>query len=49
MVIAPKSAKWSDHFPQVLLLWSVGHCHERVVKAASDQLALLNTNTRYLQ
>ena len=26
----------------------VGHCHPRVVKAASDQMALLNTNTRYL-
>ncbi len=27
----------------------VGHCHPRVVRAVSDQLALLNTNTRYLQ
>jgi 4-aminobutyrate aminotransferase-like enzyme/Ser/Thr protein kinase RdoA (MazF antagonist) len=26
----------------------VGHCHPRVVRAASDQLAVLNTNTRYL-
>jgi hypothetical protein len=26
----------------------VGHSHPRVVKAAQDQLALLNTNTRYL-
>jgi 4-aminobutyrate aminotransferase-like enzyme/Ser/Thr protein kinase RdoA (MazF antagonist) len=26
----------------------VGHCHRRVVKAAQDQIALLNTNTRYL-
>jgi len=26
----------------------VGHCHEGVVKAGADQLALLNTNTRYL-
>jgi 4-aminobutyrate aminotransferase-like enzyme/Ser/Thr protein kinase RdoA (MazF antagonist) len=26
----------------------VGHSHPRVVKAARDQLALLNTNTRYL-
>ena len=26
----------------------VGHCHPRVVKAAQDQLAVLNTNTRYL-
>jgi 4-aminobutyrate aminotransferase-like enzyme/aminoglycoside phosphotransferase (APT) family kinase protein len=26
----------------------VGHCHPRVVKAAQDQIALLNTNTRYL-
>ena len=27
----------------------VGHCHPRVVRAVSAQLALLNTNTRYLQ
>ncbi|MEP7140446.1 MAG: aminotransferase class III-fold pyridoxal phosphate-dependent enzyme, partial [Caldimonas sp.] len=27
----------------------VGHCHPRVVRATSAQLALLNTNTRYLQ
>ena len=27
----------------------VGHCHPRVVSAVSDQLGLLNTNTRYLQ
>ena len=26
----------------------VGHCHPRVVKAAQDQMAVLNTNTRYL-
>jgi 4-aminobutyrate aminotransferase-like enzyme len=26
----------------------VGHCHPYVVKAGQDQLALLNTNTRYL-
>jgi 4-aminobutyrate aminotransferase-like enzyme/Ser/Thr protein kinase RdoA (MazF antagonist) len=26
----------------------VGHCHPRVVRAASGQMALLNTNTRYL-
>ena len=26
----------------------VGHCHPRVVRAAQEQLALLNTNTRYL-
>src|SRR5436190_14029393 len=26
----------------------VGHCHPRVVKAAQDQMAILNTNTRYL-
>jgi 4-aminobutyrate aminotransferase-like enzyme/Ser/Thr protein kinase RdoA (MazF antagonist) len=26
----------------------VGHCHPRVVKAAQEQLAVLNTNTRYL-
>ena len=26
----------------------VGHCHPRVVKAAQRQMALLNTNTRYL-
>jgi 4-aminobutyrate aminotransferase-like enzyme/Ser/Thr protein kinase RdoA (MazF antagonist) len=26
----------------------VGHCHPRVVKAATAQYALLNTNTRYL-
>src|SRR5258707_4114631 len=25
----------------------VGHCHPRVVKAAQDQMTLLNTNTRY--
>ncbi len=27
----------------------VGHCHSRVVRAVSEQLAVLNTNTRYLQ
>ena len=26
----------------------VGHCHPKVVKAGADQLAKLNTNTRYL-
>jgi 4-aminobutyrate aminotransferase-like enzyme len=26
----------------------VGHCHPRVVRAAREQLAVLNTNTRYL-
>jgi 4-aminobutyrate aminotransferase-like enzyme/Ser/Thr protein kinase RdoA (MazF antagonist) len=26
----------------------VGHCHPRVVRAAQDQMAVLNTNTRYL-
>src|SRR5262245_29270174 len=26
----------------------VGHCHPRVVRAAQDQVAVLNTNTRYL-
>jgi len=26
----------------------VGHCHPRVVRAAQEQMALLNTNTRYL-
>jgi 4-aminobutyrate aminotransferase-like enzyme/Ser/Thr protein kinase RdoA (MazF antagonist) len=26
----------------------VGHCHPRVVRAAQEQIALLNTNTRYL-
>src|SRR5215510_9252582 len=26
----------------------VGHCHPRVVQAGQDQMALLNTNTRYL-
>jgi 4-aminobutyrate aminotransferase-like enzyme len=26
----------------------VGHCHPRVVRAATEQMALLNTNTRYL-
>ena len=26
----------------------VGHCHPRVVEAAREQMALLNTNTRYL-
>ena len=26
----------------------VGHCHPRVVRAATSQLAVLNTNTRYL-
>jgi len=26
----------------------VGHCHPRVVKAAQRQMAILNTNTRYL-
>lgn len=26
----------------------VGHCHPRVVKAAQQQMAMLNTNTRYL-
>ncbi len=27
----------------------VGHCHPRVVAAAHQQMAVLNTNTRYLQ
>ena len=26
----------------------VGHCHPRVTRAATEQMALLNTNTRYL-
>src|SRR4051812_21942787 len=26
----------------------VGHCHPRVVQAGQEQMALLNTNTRYL-
>jgi 4-aminobutyrate aminotransferase-like enzyme len=26
----------------------VGHCHPKVVKAGQDQMAVLNTNTRYL-
>jgi len=26
----------------------VGHCHPKVVKAGQDQMAILNTNTRYL-
>ena len=26
----------------------VGHCHPRVVRAGQDQMAILNTNTRYL-
>ncbi len=26
----------------------VGHCHPRVIKAAQQQMAMLNTNTRYL-
>ncbi len=26
----------------------VGHCHPRVVKAGQEQMAMLNTNTRYL-
>jgi 4-aminobutyrate aminotransferase-like enzyme/Ser/Thr protein kinase RdoA (MazF antagonist) len=26
----------------------VGHCHPRIVKAGQDQMAVLNTNTRYL-
>src|SRR5688572_19437470 len=26
----------------------VGHCHPRVVRAGQEQMALLNTNTRYL-
>jgi 4-aminobutyrate aminotransferase-like enzyme len=26
----------------------VGHCHPRVVQAGQDQMAILNTNTRYL-
>lgn len=26
----------------------VGHCHPRVVRAATEQMAVLNTNTRYL-
>ena len=26
----------------------IGHCHPRVVRAAHEQIALLNTNTRYL-
>ena len=26
----------------------VGHCHPEVVRAAREQMAILNTNTRYL-
>ena len=26
----------------------IGHCHPRVVRAGQEQMAVLNTNTRYL-
>jgi len=32
-----------------MTVFPVGHCHPRVVEAAQKQLAVLNTNTRYLQ
>jgi 4-aminobutyrate aminotransferase-like enzyme len=42
-----------DHYGRAYLdtvnnVCHVGHCHPRVVKAAQEQIALLNTNTRYL-
>jgi hypothetical protein len=32
----------------LILSYAVGHCHPDVVKAACDQLAVLNTNNRFL-
>ena len=37
--------RWLDMVNNVC---HVGHCHPRVVKAAQDQMAVLNTNSRYL-
>jgi 4-aminobutyrate aminotransferase-like enzyme/Ser/Thr protein kinase RdoA (MazF antagonist) len=37
---------WLDAYNNVA---HIGHSHPRVLKAAQEQLALLNTNTRYLQ
>ena len=34
----------SDHFS----LYTVGHCHPHVVKACHEQMATLNTNSRFL-
>lgn len=31
-----------------LYLFSVGHCHPKVVKAGSDQMAVISTNNRFL-
>lgn len=33
---------------QSFVFFPVGHCHPDVVKAACDQMATLNTNSRYL-
>lgn len=35
-------------FPYILLLFTVGHCHPKVVEAASKQNAILSTNNRFL-
>lgn len=39
-------------FPYILLfrllLFTVGHCHPKVVEAASKQIAVLSTNNRFL-
>ncbi|MBT6031074.1 MAG: aminotransferase class III-fold pyridoxal phosphate-dependent enzyme [Kordiimonadaceae bacterium] len=40
-----KGNKYLDCYNNVV---SVGHCNPRVVKALSDQAAILNTHTRYL-
>lgn len=40
-----KGRKYLDAYNNVA---HVGHCHPRVVGAGSEQMALLNTNTRYL-
>jgi ethanolamine-phosphate phospho-lyase len=37
-----------EHLDCVNNVCHVGHCHPRVVRAASEQLSILNTNSRYL-
>ena len=41
-------AEARPHLDMVNNVCHVGHAHPRVVRAASEQMAVLNTNTRYL-
>ena len=47
---APRSGSWLCKLTVLLLfaVFSVGHCHPKVVEAGAKQMALLNTNTRFL-